>query len=802
MIINYLKTGFRHLLRNKVSTIINVGGLALGMTIAVLIGLWLHDEFTFNHYHSKHERLAKVYKGTAQEWLPYPLAVELKENYHQSFKSLAITGPAFEHILSAGAEQHGAVGQFAEPAFPEMLSLEMTEGSRDGLRDAHSIMLSQSTARLLFGDKNAIDQLVRIDNNLDVKVTGVYKDLPHNSSFNDVKFLAPWELNVIDNPFIPQQGWDNHFLFVYAELADEVTFGEVAPLIADAETMAIQNLGYMKDGSAGNPRVWLMPMDEWHLHSTYDPRAVAFSNGPAQFVYLVAAIGVFVLLLACINFMNLTTARSEKRVREVGIRKAIGSLRSQLVGQFYAESFILVFIAFAIAIVLAFIFLPSFNSLAGKQMTLPFSNPLFWATAMLLTIVTGVLSASYPAIYLSSFRPAVVLKGNITTSRLAGLFRRVLVTVQFTISISLIIATIVVYKQIMFTKDREVGYSRDGLLMIRAWNGSAGRTIAPAKFNQLRNEILRTGVAEEMSAAGGMVTAAWSQGGGFEWKGKDPEFVPTFGTLSVGPQFGRTVGWKMIRGRDFDEDIASDTSALVINEAAAKEMGLMDPVGEVVHWKSKWHFVDKDFRIIGVVSNLVMKSPYDNVMPAVFYLRDYVSWIHIRLDHDVNTHDALLKIETAYRKILPELPYEYRFADDEYNAKFAYEERVGKLAGVFSVLAIVISCLGLFGMAVFMAERRTKEIGIRKVVGASVFSLWKLMTREFVMIITVSFLISAPVSWYGLQLWMQNFVYRAGMTWEVFAIAGVVSIMITLTTISVQLLKAANRSPVHSLKTE
>ncbi|HEX8060777.1 MAG TPA: ABC transporter permease, partial [Cyclobacteriaceae bacterium] len=402
MITNYLKTGLRHLLRNKVSTVINVGGLALGMAIAILIALWVNDEFTFNQYHSKHERLAKVYKNTAQEWLPYPLAVELKENYHQSFKSLAITGPAFEHILSAGTEQVGAVGQFAEPAFPEMLRLEMIESSGDGLRDAHSILLSQSTARLLFGERSALDQLVRIDNNLDAKVTGVYKDLPHNSSFSEVKFLAPWELNVIDNPFIPQQGWDNHFLFVYAELADGVTFEEAAPLIVDSETKVIRNLGYMKDESIRNPRVWLMPMDRWHLHSTYDPNAVAFSNGPTQFVHLVAAIGVFVLLLACINFMNLTTARSEKRVREVGIRKAIGSFRSQLVGQFYAESFILVFIAFLIAVMLAYTFLPSFNSLAGKQLAI---DPLLIPAGMLLVIITSLLAGSYPAIYLSSFRP-------------------------------------------------------------------------------------------------------------------------------------------------------------------------------------------------------------------------------------------------------------------------------------------------------------------------------------------------------------------------------------------------------------
>ena len=795
MIISYIKTGYRHLLRDRVSTIVNVGGLALGMAIAILIGLWVYDEITFDHYHAKHERLAKVYKWTAQEWLPYPLAVEIKENYHQSFKSIAITGPAYEHILSAGAEQVGVVGQFAEPAFPEMLTLEMTEGSADGLRDAHSVLLSQSTARLLFGDKSALDQLVRLDNNLDVKVTGVYKDLPRNSSFSSVKFIAPWELNVINNPFIPQQGWDNHFLFVYAELNDGVTFEQVAPLIRDAEMKVIRGLDYMKEEAERNPPVWLMPMDRWHLHSTYDPSSQAFSSGPIQFVYLVAAIGVFVLLLACINFMNLTTARSEKRVKEVGIRKTIGSMRSQLIGQFYSESFILVFVSFVIAIVLAYVFLPSFNSLAGKQLSI---DPFFLPLGLLLVLVTGVLAGSYPAIYLSSFRPAE----KINTGKFASFFRKTLVTIQFTVSISLIIATIVVYKQILFTKNREVGYTRDGLLMIRGWNGSAGRTMTSDKFNALRSEILRTGVANEVSSAGGMVTSAWSQGGGFTWVGKDPDFEPTFGALGVGLQFGKTVGWKIVGGRDFSEDNPSDTSALVINEAAAKEIGLIDPVGEIVHWKSKWHFMDKDFKIIGVVGNLVMKSPYDNVMPAVFYLRDQVAYIHVRLNRDVDTHEALSKIEAVYRKILPDKPYEYSFADDEYNAKFADEERVGKLASVFSILAIVISCLGLFGMAVFMTERRTKEIGIRKVVGASVFSLWKLMSTEFIVIMVISFAISAPIAWYSLTQWMQTFVYRADITWDVFATAGGISLVLTLATVSFQLLKGANRNPVYSLKTE
>ena len=796
MLINYLKTGFRHLSRNRVSTVINVGGLALGMAIAILIGLWVNDEFTFDQYHQKHERIAQVYKWSAQKWLPYPLALELKQNYHQSFKSIVTANPIYDHILSAGEDQVAVAGQFAEPELPEILTLEMIEGSRDGLRDPHSIMLSESIARSLFGNTSAIDQLMRVDNKLDVRVTGVYKDLPHHSSFNEVKFFTPWDLYIIDKPWVPEAGWDNHFVFVYVELLPNITFEQVAPLIAEAELKVIRDIDYMKKEASENQHVWLQPMSRWHLHSTFDSRTGTFSDGPVQFVYLVTAIGIFVLLLACINFMNLTTARSEKRMREVGVRKAIGSLRSQLVGQFYSESFIVVFFAFFVANVLALLFLPSFNMLAGKQMEFPFASMQFWFAGLALTIVTGILAASYPAIYLSSFRPAVVLKGRATSGKLASFFRRILVTVQFTVSISLIIATIAVYKQISFAKDREVGYTRDGLLMV------PGRSMSMAKFETLRAEILKTGVAMEVSSAGGKVTSAWSQGGGFVWPGKDPSVNPTFGTLRVDQHFGKTVGWKIIAGRDFDETFGSDSSSLVINEAAAKAIGIIDPVGETIHWESKWHFMNKDFKIIGVVSNLMMKSPYDNVMPAVFYLEDHVGYVHIRLNDSYSTQEALSKIELAFRKVVPDLPYQYQFADDDYNTKFAYEERVGKLATVFAALAVVISCLGLFGMAVFMTERRTKEIGVRKVVGASVFSIWKLMSAEFVVIVALSFVIAAPLSWYGLSQWMQNFTYRTDISWEIFLAAGSGSLLITLATVSFQLLKAAHRSPVQSLKSE
>ncbi len=802
MIKNYLKTGFRHLLRNKLDTFINVGGLALGASIAILIGLWVHSELTFNQNHRNQDRIAQVYKWTAQKWLPYKLAIELKENYSESFKHIVTAMPprSNKNILSAGEKLFGATGQYVEAEFAELFTLDMIEGGWKGLKDPHSILLAESTAKALFGDKPAIDQLLKIDNTTDVKVTGVYRDLPRDSEFHDIQYFTPWSLLLINEPWIPDYGWDNHFVFVYVELQPGVTFEDVAPQIAHSEINIIRHLDYMKanadEAIQRGLTVWLQPMSNWHLHSTFDPSTGTFSNGPIQFVYMVAAIGIFVVVLACINFMNLATARSERRMREVGVRKAIGSLRSQLIAQFFSESLVVVFLALIVALVITQLSLPAFNELSAKQLSIPWATPGFWLSCVGLMGGIAILAGSYPALYLSSFRPSIVLKGQIRSGQATSFFRRILLTIQFTVSIMLIVSTIVVYKQIMFAKDREVGYSRGGLLIIPAKSYRD-------KFDVIKHELLNTGVVAEVAGAGGMVTSAWSQGGGFDWVGETEASNNTFGTLDIMANFGKTVGWKIAAGRDFDENIASDSNAFVINESAAKAMGFIDPVGQVVHWKSKWHGnVDKDFRIIGVVKNLVMRSPYDNTMPAVFYLRNFLNAIHVRIADGANTSDALVKIGSLMKNISPDVPFEYHFADEEFDKKFAFEEQVGKLATVFATLAIIISCLGLFGMASFITQRRTKEIGIRKVVGATVFRIWKMMSAEFVVIVMVSFLIAAPLSWYAMSRWIERFVYRTDVSWEVFAVAGIGSLVVTMLTVSFQLVKAASQSPVRSLKSD
>ncbi|QHW00644.1 FtsX-like permease family protein [Spirosoma endbachense] len=802
MIRNYMTIAWRNLARNKGYSFINIFGLATGMAVAMLNGLWIWDELSFNTYHQNYDHIAQV---RSREYgkngvginssLQYPLITELKRNYKANFKHIVEASWDVDNVLSAGQRQVSRKGLFMEAAAPEMLTLKMIYGTRSGLQDPHSILLSESTSKALFGDTDPVNQLMKINNKLDVKVTGVYEDLPLNTQFNQVKFLAPFDLWVSDNPWIKERAmtdWQNHFLKIYAEINPDTDFEKVSADIKDAE---LKNLTNFAEEAKRAPEVFLLPMRDWHLHNY---KRGALDNGPMQMVWLISIIGAFVLLLACINFMNLSTARSEKRAKEVGIRKAVGSVRMQLVNQFFSESFLVVILAFVLAILLTTISLPWFNDLAAKQMTIPWTNQWFWIAGLLFISFTGILAGSYPALYLSSFQPINVLKGTVIIGRFASMPRKVLVVLQFTVSVTLIIGTIIVFRQIQFAKNRPVGYSRDGLLMVEMKSGDFY-----GKHELLRSELRRTGVVAEMSESMGRVTEVWSGNDGFTWKGKNPSFKDSFGTLVVTPEYGKTVGWQFVKGRDFSREFMSDSSGMVINEAAAKYMELENPVGEAVSWK----FQERElmhYRILGVVKDMVMESPYEPISPTIFMIRAHggTNWIHIKIDPNASANEALPKIEAVFKKLIPTAPFEYKFADQEYALKFAAEDRIGKLASLFAVLAIFISCLGLFGLSSFIAEQRTKEIGIRKVLGASVFNLWRLLSKDFVVLVFISLFIAIPIAYYFMGNWIQKYTYRAEISWWIFAVSGLVAIAITLLTVSFQSIKAALMNPVTSLRSD
>ncbi len=800
---SYFKIGWRNLLKNKGYSIINIGGLALGLSVAGLIALWVYDEWSFNQYHHNYSRITQITKGSTfdgkywegQDQLPYPLIPELNAAYSSNFKHIVPSNGTSGYILSTEEKVILATGSYVGAGAPDMFSFEMIYGDWSGLKQQESILLSKSTAYALFGNTDPINESVTIGNSQLVKVTGVYEDFPKNSALYGTKFFAPWDLHMANNPWIKDQGWDNHFLLIYAEIQPNTTLEKVSENIKEAELRAIKDLDYMKQELKYNPQVLLHPMRNWHLRSNFKDGIV--DRGPGQFVLYMIIIGGFILLLACINFMNLSTARSEKRAKEVGIRKTMGSIKGQLISQFFSESFLVVIFAFFAAIVLVNLFLPLFNDFSGKAIIMPFGDIWFWVISLSIILITGLLAGSYPALYLSSFNPVKVLKGTFRAGRFASVPRKVLVVMQFTISVMLIICTIIVYNQLSFAKNRSVGYQREGLLMIQKKSDEFYKNI-----DVLTTELKRTGAVKEVSESGGQVTQVWSGNGGFSWRGMDPGADEGFSTLAVSHDFGRTVGWSFLDGRDFSKEIASDSSGFVINEAAAKVMSLKNPVGEVVRWTNRAYNVDEDFRIVGVIKDMVMASPFEPVEPAIFFVEGWKGWINIRINPSVSVSEALPKIEAVFKKVIPSAPFDYKFADEEYKMKFIAEERIGKLSSIFSSLAILISCLGLFGLASFVAEQRTKELGIRKILGASVLQLWKLLSKDFMLLVVIACVIAVPISFYFMSDWLMQYEYRTTISWQIFAVVSLGALLITILTVSYQAIKAAIMNPVKSLRSE
>ncbi|HEY2580907.1 MAG TPA: ABC transporter permease [Mucilaginibacter sp.] len=793
MIKNYLKIAWRNLVKNKASSFINIGGLAVGMAVAILIGLWIWDELSFDKYHQNYDRIAIVMQNQTNNGMintfgvtPLPLEAELLKNYSGDFKHIVIASWNDPHVLSVGDKKVAYPGTFMGAEGPEMFSLKMLKGNNKGLKDPSSMLISQSVAKALFGDTDPTGKVVKLDNKAGFNVSGVYEDLPRNTTSHDVAFIGPWDY-YIHSPEGERSptDWGNNSLFMYVQMADHADMARVSEKIKDVK------LRYMDRADLKyHPQMFLQPMSKWHLYSEFKNGVSV--GGAIQYVWLFGIIGIFVLVLACINFMNLSTARSEKRAKEVGIRKAIGSLRGQLIYQFFCESLLIAVIAFALSMVLVLLILPYFNDIAGKQLTVLWGSPIFWALGASFTLFTGIIAGSYPALYLSSFQPGKVLKGTFKAGRFAALPRKVLVVVQFVVSVILIIGTIVVFKQIQFAKNRPVGYSRDGLVNIETTNNDLSK-----HFDEMRTGLLASGAVAEISESSSSTTGVNNDRGDISWKGKDPNMSDSFGNIWVTPGYGKTVGWHFVDGRDFDSRFISDSSALVLNEAAVKYMGLKNPVGEIIR------IGKKDLVVIGVIKNMLMESPYDPVRQTIFRIgRGPFEDMLIKINPKISAQEALGKIAAVCKTYSPSVPFTYKFVDDEYARKFATEERIGKLASSFAVLAIFISCLGLFGMASFMAEQRTKEIGVRKVLGATVFGLWRLISKDFVLQVIISLFIAIPVAYYFMFNWLQGYAYHTGLSWWIFAATAIGAVVITLLTVSYQSINAALMNPVKSLKTE
>lgn len=798
MIRNYFKIALRNLTRNAGYSFINIGGLTVGMAVAMLIGFWVYDELTFDQYHPNHERIAQVYQNQTfngriytQTAIPFPLGAELQKVYGDDFKHIVMSSWTGDHILSYGDNNISKDGNYMDVDAPRLLALKMIKGSHDGLKELGSIMLSESTAKAVFGDKDPMNELMRIDNKIDVKVTGVYEDLPFNSNFRNVTFIAPWELYATTESWLKRarDQWGNNSFQCFVQIADKTDMQKVNAKIINVKYNRVD-----KEDRIYKAEVFLHRMTDWHLRSNWENGVQ--TGGLIDYIWLFGAVGIFVLLLACINFMNLSTARSEQRAKEVGIRKSIGSVRRQLIQQFLSESMLVVVFAFLLTIILVTICLPWFNALSGKRMVMPLDNGGFWLLCAAFIIFTGLVSGSYPALYLSSFQPVKVLKGSIRAGRYATLPRKVLVVVQFTVSVTLIIGTLIVYRQIQFTKDRPVGYDQKGMIMFQIKSPDF-----EGKFDILRNELKDKGLVEEMAESSSPVTGIWSNNGGFFWDGKDPALQTDFATVWITHEYGKTIGWKILEGRDFSREFSTDSSSVVINQAAVKFMDIKDPVGKVIRWGEGAEA--EKYTIIGVVSDILSSSPFQDIKQAFYFnTTERTNWIVMRLHPSLSAKESLAGIEKVFKSHVPAAPFDYDFVDQGHAKKFENEERIGTLSGIFAVLAVFISCLGLLGLASFVAAQRTKEIGIRKVLGASVTGLWGMLSKDFVILVIVACFIAVPLSYYFTSNWLKSYEYRTTPSWWIFAGASVGALVITLLMVSFQAIKAALSNPVKALRSE
>ncbi len=790
---NYLTIAWRKLLSEKGYSLLYVAGLALGLGVVLLDGLWIHDELSFNNYHKHYDRIAQVmhhdtFNGErlTMPWSPAIMGDLLRTDYGHTFKQVVMSTYPDAHVLTFGKKNLSINGAYMDQGAPSMLSLEMLEGTQEGLKDPGSILLSTSTAKAIFGADDPMGRTLRIDNLANVRVTGVYKDLPANSDFKDQAFIAPWDLftNVTGARADPNPWLNNNYL-TYVQVADQANMAAISAKIKNFKK------NHVPPSEAGlNSEVFLYPMSRWHLYSEF--KDGVNTGGQIQFVWPFAFIGLFVLLQACINFINLTTARAQSRAKEIGIRKTIGSLRIQLMTQFFFESVLIALLAFVLAVFLVQLFLPLFNHLTDKSLSILWTNPWFWTAGLSFSIVVGIVAGIYPATYLSSFNPVKVLKGNFKTGRLAIVQRKALVVLQFTISIVLVIGTIVVFRQIRYGKDREIGYDPANVITTN---------LTPdmyMHFDAFREEAKKSGAALECARSTNSTIVQNAVVGGFEWEGKNPTSTLAIPMSNVSADYGQTIGWKIKEGRDFSRAFATDSAAFIINEAAADFMRLEDPIGKTIRWKNK------PFTVIGVIRNIIFESPYQAVQPYVYEMGNDLgySFVTIKLNTGMGVQASIDKIKGIYDKYNPNFPFTYQFTDLDYGKKFLTEVRIGNLASFFAVLALFISCLGIFGLSAFVTQQRMKEIVIRKVLGGSPIGLFALLSKGFNQLVVLSFLIGAPIAWYVARRWLESYEYRSAVSWWIFLVAGLGLLITTWLSTSYHAIRAARANPVTSLRSE
>ena len=794
MLNNYIKISFRNLKKNKGFTGINIIGLAIGMAAAILILLWVRSEMTYNRTFAKTDQLYIV--GNKDKWngnievyfmTPKPMAEAIKTDFPE-LKKITRVSPVDNFTFQIGDNNiKSGSGIFADSTFLSMFNPSIIEGgSKFALRNSSEIILTETFAQNLFGTTDVVGKLINIDDTEAVSVSAVVEDFPVNSSFNTFKYILPWTF--LEKIGKSDDNWHNNSIYTYIETAPS----------ADISSIQARFTGFSKKHKETQTDNFIKPIGDIWLYGKYKDGEVV--GGRIEMVRIFTVIASFILIIACINFMNLSTAQSEKRAKEVGVRKVVGAKKSSLIYLFLTESAIVSLAAGIIALLIVFVSLPFYSTLIDRKLDFEFTNPIYWIIFIGFVLVTGLMAGSYPAFFLSSFQPIKVLKGKL--SHVVSKFnpRKFLVVCQFSIAIILIISTLVINKQIQYGENRKIGYNKENLIFI-----TENEQIR-SKIGSIKEELINQGIASSVTRTMTALTTNWSTGDSFEWEGKDLNNKISFNRFTADEHIVHTAGLKLITGRDFDlTKFPTDSTGVIINESAAKIIGLTDPIGKSIQDMGiNWH-------IVGVIEDFVQESPFDPIAPLIIEGAKGIetfsqiipnNTLHIKFNSSMSTSEALNKTEKIFKLFNPNSPFEYNFIDEDYAKKFDEFQRLEKLSTLFSILTIFISCLGLFGLSAFMAESRTKEIGVRKVLGASVFSVTKLLSKEFLILVGVSCLIAFPIAYWTMNKYLSGYSYRITLSWEIFATTAILAIVVTLLTIGYQSIKAALANPVTSLRDE
>lgn len=792
MIKNYFKTAWRSLIRNKTFSVINISGLTLGLACALLIILWVNDERTVDGFHKNGDQLYQVYERWSFDGkieASYPtqglLAEELKRVIPevQFASGFEYAGPpGSQNNFEAGDKVNKMGGMFAGADFFNMFSYPLLQGSDESALNApNSIVISRKMADYFFGGaEQAMGQAIRFENKEDLKVTAVFENVPANSS-QQFDFLRSWIDFKKQNEWI--NNWGNTSPATFIQLRKGADIASVKVKVKDFIYR------YLERNDGTTIELDLQPYTQKYLFSNFKNGYVA--GGRIEYVRLFTIVAIFVLLIACINFMNLATARSVKRAKEVGLRKVVGAVRSSLIGQFIGEAMFLTFLSLVLAVITASLFLPIFNQLTGKELSLPFSEPVFWVSAMALLIITGFIAGSYPALFLSSLNPVKVFKGSMKFGSGAVFFRKGLVVFQFSLSIILIISMIVISQQINYIQSKNLGYDRDNLIYIPI----EGDLVK--EYSLFKEEGTKMTGIESISKMRNSPTVIEHHTGSIEWAGKDKNQFISFADAVVGYDFVKTAKLQLKEGRDFSKEFGTDSASYMLNETAAKKIGFKEAMGQTVTWGNR------PGKIIGVLKDFHFSSMHSAIDPLIIRLDENWGWgtILIRINGS-KTKEAIAGLERICKEVNPKFPFTYRFSDIEFENLYRSEQLVSKLSDYFAALAIFISCLGLLGLAAFTASQKNKEIGIRKVLGASVGSITAMLSKDFVKLVLIAILIGAPVAWWAMSKWLENFAYRIAVSWWMIVVAGLAAVLIALITISFQSIKAALVNPVKSLRSE